>query len=208
MASISWRKDGAARAQIEGLIKEVEATCSAEIVITVRPRSGAYRQADYLFGVICAFVGLCVYIYAPTEFTDDLVPPALLLLFLAGAVLCANLAPLRRLLLSKALLARQVRAAAREAFLDQGIAGTRDRTGILIYISVFERRAEVVTDIGILRRESDGQPGEAIRGIERAVAAGLPMEGFASAVRGLGAWLKEALPPRADDINELSDEVT
>ncbi|MDC3961101.1 hypothetical protein [Polyangium jinanense] len=207
MASISWRKDGAERAQIESLIKEVETMCSAEIVITVRPRSGAYRQADYLFGAICAFVGLCVYIYAPPEFTDDLVPPALLLLFVAGAVFCANVAPLRRLLLPKALQARQVRAAAREAFLDQGIAGTRDRTGILIYISVFERRAEVITDIGILRRESDGQPAEAIRGIERAVTECLPMEGFVSAVRGLCAWLKESLPPRADDINELSDEV-
>jgi len=207
MASISWRKDGPSHAQVEGLIKEVEAMCSAEIVVTVRPRSGAYRQADYLFGAICAFVGLCVYIYAPTEFTDDLVPPALLLLFVAGAVLCANVAPLRRLLLRKAVLARRVRAAAREAFLDQGIAGTRDRTGILIYISVFERRAEIVTDIGILRRESDGQPGKAIRNIERVVAEDLPMEAFVSAVRGLGAWLKEALPPRADDINELGDEV-
>ncbi|MRG92387.1 TPM domain-containing protein [Polyangium spumosum] len=207
MASISWRNDGPEREQVEGLIKEIEATCSAEIVVTVRPRSGVYRQADHLFGAICAFLGLCVYIYAPTEFTDDLVPPALLLLFVAGAVFCANVAPLRRLLLSEALMARQVRSAAREAFLDQGIAGTRDRTGILIYISVFERRAEVVTDIGILRRESEDQPGRAIREIERAVAERLPMEGFAAAVRGLGAWLKEALPPRVDDINELSDEV-
>jgi putative membrane protein len=206
MAKIAWH-DEVTRRKVEALVREVEAKSSAEIVVTVRPRSGSYRAADFIFGALVALAGLCVYVYAPTEFTDDLAPPSIVLLFFAGMAFAARVPALQRLLTPRKLRAANVRAAAREVFVDQNIACTRDRTGILVYVSTFERRAEVVVDIGIVRREADGEPAKAVREIERVVGEGSDLEAFEKAVRALGDWLAGALPPRIDDSNELADEV-
>jgi len=206
MATIRWHEEATKR-RIEALVREIEAMSSAEIVITVRPQSGDYRAADFMFGALAALVGLCAYVYAPMEFTDDLAPPSIALLYFAAMTFCARVPTVRRWFTPQSIRAAAVRSAAREAFVDQNISCTRDRTGILIYVSTFERRAHVVVDIGIVRREGDGQPAAAVARIERVVAEGGDIDAFEQAVRDLGEWLASTLPPRIDDTNELADEV-
>lgn len=206
MASIAWH-DPDTKRRIEKLVQEVEGKSSAEIVVTVKPSSGSYRTADVIFGSLVALVGLCLYVYAPIEFTDDLAPPSIVFMFFAGMLSSSRVPAIRRLFSSNSVMAANTRAAAREAFVDQNISCTRDRTGILIYVSTFEKRAEVVADIGIIRREADGQPGKALAQIENTLAQESNLEVFEESVRNLGLWLAESLPPRIDDTNELSDEV-
>ncbi len=206
MTTITWHEETTKR-RVEALVREVESKSSAEIVVTVKPQSGSYRAADFIFGAIVAVVGLCIYVYAPTEFTDDLAPPSITLLFFAGMSFCTHVPTVRRWFTPKSIRSGNTRAAAREAFVDQNISCTRDRTGILIYVSTFERRAEVVVDIGIVRRESDDQPAKAIAEIERVVAENGDLEALEKSVRALGEWLAATLPPRLDDTNELADEV-
>ncbi len=206
MASIAWHHEATKR-RVEDLIREVEAKSSAEIVVSVKPFSGIYRAADVIFGAIAALVGLCLYVYAPIEFTDDLAPPSITLLFFAAFACSARVPTIRRWFTPKTMRATCTRAAAREAFVDQNIACTRDRTGILIYVSTFEQRAEVVVDIGIVRREYDGQLAAAIAKIENVITQGGPLEAFEQSVREFGQWLADSLPPRIDDTNELADEV-
>lgn len=206
MAAIQWQKE-ATKQKVEALVREIESKSSAEIVVTVRPFSGNYRAADLTVASILAFFMLTVYVYAPTEFTDDLAPPSILLTFFAGLFCAARVPFLRRVFSPKAVKQANVRDAAASAFVDQGISCTRDRTGILIYISRLERRAEIVVDIGILRRQGEGEPDAAIAEIKRVIEAGEDLETFEKAVRRLGVFLTENLPPRLDDQNELADEV-
>lgn len=206
MAAIAWH-DPNTKLRIESLVREVEGKSSAEIVVTVKPSSGSYRAADVIFGSLVALVGLCLYVYAPIEFTDDLAPPTIALAFFAGFFCSSHVPAIRRFFSSKTTMAANTRSAAREAFVDQNISCTRDRTGILIYVSTFEKRAEVVADIGILRREAEGQPQKALSHIENTLAQGASLDVFEQSVRDLGHWLAESLPPRMDDTNELSDEV-
>jgi len=206
MATIAWHDENTKR-RVEDLVREIEAKSSAEIVITVKPYSGSYRAADVIFGAIVALVGLCIYVYAPVEFTDDLAPPSIALLFFAAFTCSARVPAIRRWFTPKKIREACTRAAAREAFVDQNISCTRDRTGILIYVSTFEQRAEVVADIGILRREDDGQPAAGMAKIEKSIAEGGPIEAVEQALGELGEGLAESLPPRIDDTNELADEV-
>lgn len=206
MATIAWH-DATTKQRVEDLVREIEAKSSAEIVVTVKPSSGSYRAADVTFGAIVALLGLCIYVYAPVEFTDDLAPPSIAMLFFAAFMCSARVPSIRRLFTPASIRAACTRAAAREAFVDQNIATTRDRTGILIYVSTFEERAEVVVDIGILRREDEGQPAASIARIEQAIGSTRTLEAFEQAMREFGIWLAEALPPRIDDTNELADEV-
>ena len=109
MAKIAWH-DEVTRRKVEALVREVESKSSAEIVVTVRPRSGSYRAADFIFGALVALAGLCVYVYAPTEFTDDLAPPSIVLLFFAGMAFAARVPALQRLLTPRKIRAANVRA--------------------------------------------------------------------------------------------------
>lgn len=206
MSAITWQ-DEATKRRIEALIREVESKSSAEIVVTVKPRSGDYRAADLTFAALIALVGLCIYVYAPIEFTDDLAPPSIAVMFFAAFACSTRVPMIRRWFATKALQASNTRAAARETFVDQNIACTRDRSGILIYVSTFEQQAHVVPDIGILRRENDGNLLRLTYAVECAIAQNKSIEAFEVAVRELGQWLADNLPPRIDDTNELSNEV-
>jgi len=93
------------------------------------------------------------------------------------------------------------------AFYDRGIAHTHRRTGILVFVSTFERKVSVLRDVGV-DAESIGEPWTlAIRALEDAVAGGLDFERFVAALRSLGPVLAKALPHHEGDANELPDEV-
>ncbi|HRI71931.1 MAG TPA: hypothetical protein PK156_47185, partial [Polyangium sp.] len=124
MATITWH-DPKTKQRIEDLVREVESQSSAEIVFSVKPFSGDYRAADVTFGALVALIGLCIYVYAPVEFTDDLAPPSIAALFFAAYACSARVPALRRVFTPKKLQSANVRTAAREVFVDQNISCTR-----------------------------------------------------------------------------------
>jgi uncharacterized membrane protein len=94
------------------------------------------------------------------------------------------------------------RSAARSSFVDLGVTKTKGRTGVLILVAVFEKRAEIVCDIGV---ESSvvGAAGDRMQeAVER-----FDFDAFVTALESMGPPLAKALPRQADDENELSDEV-
>ena len=198
--------DESAQRRVERAVKELELVSSAEVVVTVRQTSGSYRAADVMFGALLAFAGLVVYVYHPFEFTDDLVPPALLILFLAGSFFCSQVGPLRRLLTPQRLLSDNARRAALTEFHEQRISVTRDRTGIFVYVSLFERIVEIVPDVGVGARRLGDDGTAALAAMRDAVRQG----GVETLVEGLGRLaraLERSLPRSSDDVNELPDAV-
>jgi putative membrane protein len=84
---------------------------------------------------------------------------------------------------------------------------TRGRTGVLLYLSLAERRAEIVADEAIAGKTDPEDWGAAMAALIDAVKAGRPGEGMTLAVEGIGAVLARVLPPEADNPNELPDSV-
>ncbi|WP_437291841.1 TPM domain-containing protein [Sorangium sp. So ce406] len=206
MATKSFFDDDA-RARVKTTVAAIERQTSAEIVVAVRPRSGHYRQADYLAGAITGFVALLLLLFLPQSFTVDTMPLDVLGAFAIGAVLSANASPLRRLLLPRKLLDDSVRTAARASFVDCGVSRTEGRSGVLVFVSTFERRVAVVADVGV----EAAQPGEAyeqaVRALEGSLRAGLDPDRFLAALEALGPALSAALPRAVQDVNELSDDL-
>lgn len=197
----------AASARVADVVRRVESQTSAEIVVTVRAASDAYRDADLLAGSLLGFLLLCVYLYAPVTFTDDLVGPAVALAFTLGFLLSARVAPVRRLFLARGRRRSAVRAAAREAFVDQSIATTRGRTGVLVFVSLLERRVEVVPDVGVTNAPLPAHWETTVAALERSLEPGLDLARFEQALAALAAPLSQALPRQDGDVNELPDEV-
>ncbi len=197
-----------ARARVRRAVEHVERVTSAEIVVAIRKRAGSYLAADLGWGAIVAFAALAFIIYAPQPFAPAWIPPDVALVFVLAALFSWQTPTLRRLLCSSRRREENVRRAALEFFHQDKLSRTSGRNAILIVVGVFERRAAVIHDIGV-DPEQLGQPfRESVERIERSVRGLFPrLEDLALAVEALGPALADAMPRRADDVNELPDEL-
>jgi putative membrane protein len=124
--------------------------------------------------------------------------------YLAGGALPA----LRRALIGQEVMSRRVERRAGIAFLEEEVFRTRDRTGILLFLSLFERRVVVLGDEGINSKVAETE----WRGIVSRMVAGIKADRAVSALVGAidecGLLLeRRGVEIRPDDENELSDEL-
>jgi putative membrane protein len=129
------------------------------------------------------------------------------LLFL-GIFLVVSVPPIRRCLTPPALKRVRVRERAQEQFLVHGLDRTRERTGVLIFVSLQDRRAEVLADTGISTRVDASIWSEPVEDLVAGMRAGRPADGMVAAIGRIGRVLAEHFPATAGDTNELPDRLT
>jgi putative membrane protein len=115
--------------------------------------------------------------------------------------------PARLVLTPGIVKSRRVRRRAIRYFKVGAERRTAGRTGILIYLSVIERRAEIVADEAIHSIVPNEKWGAAMAAMLADVAAGRIADGIVAAVRDVGAILAEHFPRADDDRNELPDRL-
>lgn len=191
----------AAKKQVTEAVVDVESHTAAEVVVVVRRTSASWREVDLGVGAAAGFVVLLLVLFLPQPVPVVAMPVDVALGFAAGAVLSANLSLLKRTLLPRRRVRAQVLAMARAAFVEQGVSRTTGRTGILVYVSTFERLVEVVADIGV---DASAVQAE-LHALRASLSGGADLDRFLAALRALGPPLGRALPRSADDVNELPD---
>jgi putative membrane protein len=199
--------EDATRKRVTAAIKAIEAQTSAEVVVAVRNASASYRDVDYLFGFVTSLVALGVLLFHPYPFAIEGMPLEVIAAFTLGTLVCAKAHPLRRALTSRKRRHAACLEAARAKFVELGIARTRDRNGILIVVSLFERRATLVADVGIDAARLGVEWGERVNALKASLEHGASVDRFLEALDALRPLLSAAMPRRPDDVNELSDEV-
>lgn len=115
--------------------------------------------------------------------------------------------PLRLFVTPKSTKQRRVRRRAIDFFKVGAERRTMGLTGILIYVSLKEHRAEIVADEAIAEKVSPEVWGEAMVALIDEVRAGRPGEGMAAAVRLVGVVLEEHFPKTDNNPNELPDRL-
>ncbi len=125
-----------------------------------------------------------------------------------GYVAAAAIGPLRRWLVSAEILDRRARRRAAVAFLEEEIFRTEERTGILIFLSLFEHRVVVMGDEGINRRVEPEEWQEIVDGIIAGIREQRSVEALIAAIGKCGTLLeRRGVEIRPEDENELSDEL-
>ena len=178
--------EDATKSAVKRAVADVEKVTSAEVVVAVAPTSGVYRHEPF------------DWTYLPLELGVG---------FALGAVLVRNVDAVRRALSGRRLLDENVRRAARERFVDLGVSKTSARTGILVFVSAFERRVEIVPDTGVDLAALGGAWEDAVKKLDRTLRLDADPQRFIEGLRALGAPLAAVLPRNSDDVNELADEV-
>jgi putative membrane protein len=195
------------KSALSDAVRAVESCCSAEVVIAVRARTGSYLHAGLIFGILTGLVALAALLYSPTVFEPVwfLLDPLLIgvLAGLAGS----RSARLGRAFTPWRLRRERVETAARSTFVERRVHSTTGRTGILLYVSVLEREAAFVVDLGVEALAATGPWRQAIAEIEGAVRNKEDGLAIAARLRGLGALLSPVLIRDENDVDELPNEV-
>lgn len=212
-------------ARVTAAVAAAERASDGEIVTIVAARSDAYHDVGLHYAVLMMLFVPVALAVVPQAWIDWAVgtflgwnaelsrPMAMTYIFakLAGTFLVVRLLflwmPLRMALTPGGTKTRRVRRRAIELFRAGTEKRTRGRTGVLLYLSLLERRAELVADEAIHSRVAPEVWGEAMAVLIDNVKAGRPGEGMALAVEKVGEVLAECLPPTLDNPNELPDRL-
>jgi putative membrane protein len=195
------------KAALSEAVRAVESCSSAELVVAVRPRAGSYLHADLVWGILAGLAALAVLLYSRWEFdlVWFLIDP-----LLVGALvgLAASRSDVMRRVFTRPSTRRaRVESAAQATFVERRIHGTTGRTGILLYVSVLEREAAFVVDVGVEALAATDAWKKAVREIEEAVRQGADGVAAAARLRDLEVLLSPALERSATDVDELPNEV-
>ncbi|MEM7582860.1 MAG: hypothetical protein AAF560_05725 [Acidobacteriota bacterium] len=125
----------------------------------------------------------------------------------AGYLVARMFAGLERLLIDDDTLERRVRLRAEAAFLDEELFNTRDRSGILIFLALFEHRAGILGDTGIHEKVGEGAWHDLVRELTAGIRAGRTTEALVAVIERCGELLAEhGMERRSDDRDELANE--
>lgn len=213
------------RQKVSDAIAAAEGNSSGEIVAVATPISDAYHDVALHWALIPLFAVLAWAAWRPTALVSwynvlfggwiaDPTMSELLTLLMVFAALSFTIAllilkwmPLRLVLTPSATKHRRVRRRAITIFKAAAERRTSGRTGVLIYLSMAERRAEIVGDEAILKVTDEHTWGEAMTALIRDVREGRPADGIVAAIECVGAVLAAHFPRSADDLNEIPDSL-
>lgn len=189
--------------QIENAVKAAERTTSGEIVPMVVDESYDYPRAELIGGGIMALAfGLFVSWAIGHESIWWFLPVFIVVYFIFGQLI-RNLPDLKRRLINPAEFDIEVREKALVSFVEQGLHETRDKTGILILISLFERRVQVLADSGINAKVPEHTWEEIVEIVTAGLKSDNACAAVCKAVERCGERLQEHFPIKADDTDEL-----
>ena len=211
-------------AKVSAAIAAAEGGTDGEVIAMITQRSDSYHDVGLHYAVAVLFLVLAWFAAWPgqleawwTRLFGWTAPPGVqeLLLLLLGFALLKFLVvlfvmrwmPLRLALTPGATKTRRVRRRAVMLFKAAAERRTVGRTGVLIYLSMGEHRAEIIGDDAITAVTTPETWGEAMVALLTEVKAGRPAEGIAAAVELIRAVLAEHFPKDGADTNEIPDKL-
>lgn len=210
---------------VTAAVAAAEENTSGEIVTVIAAQSNDYDDVALVWASIIAFLAMSIVALFP-DFYQGLyyrltggwgheltanqwlgTVIAIGILKWIGVWLILLWRPLRLWLTPRAILAGRVRARAVDLFKVGTEAKTLGRTGVLLYVSLREHRADIVADEAIAAKVAPEVWGDAMASLIDLVRKGQPGAGMAEAVRQMGAVLTEHFPRGSENPNELPDRL-
>lgn len=211
--------------KVSAAVAAAEAHTSGEIVTVLTDRSDGYSDIALAWSAAAAFTVMAIWSLFPDAFfglIDRLFggwnhswAPALVATTLTAVAILVFLAiwllqlsrPAKFALIPGMVKTARVRARAVDLFKVGADRRTQGRTGVLLYVSLDEHRAEIVADQSITEKVTPEVWGEAMYDMLEHIARGRVGDGLVAGIRDVGAVLAEHFPRAENDINELPDRL-
>jgi putative membrane protein len=204
--------------RIKAAVKNAEEKISGEIVPVLVERSGDYFIALYkgsLIGAAFTFVTMVVldrFVINDAVNTLFYDPVFILLMVVLGGVVGAVVPyfsdPVKRLLVARQYQDLVTRQCAENAFLEEEVFKTRQRTGVMIFVSFFEHEVIVMADKGISKIVDQKQWDKIVQDIIQEIRNGRLVEALENGIKQCGdILLEKGFRKTIDDVNELGDDL-
>lgn len=189
--------------RIEATVRAVEQRTSGEVVPMVVEQSYDYPQSE--------IVGAGCFALASASLLSWFFGGASVWFFLVGffplyflfKTIIRHTPSLKRRMIHPDEITAEVEEKALVSFLEQGLHHTRDDTGILILISLFEHRVYVLADRGINDVVPPHTWDEIVQTVTAGIHAGRTCEALCAAIERCGELLEGHFPAKHDDTDEL-----
>ncbi len=206
------------RARIETAVSAAESKTSCEIVPVVATVSGRYDRAEDLVGLWCAVVGAVAAFLTLPGHSDQgswggiplwgqigLLVIVMLACFIFGAVVADRFRSLRLLFTPRSHIQEEVNLRARELFFDRRIHHTAGASGLLIFVSLYERTAVVLGDRSVVEALGEKFPEELCQRLTTNLRSQDVATAICDTIQHAATSLQTALPRTFNDANELPD---
>ena len=209
-------------------VAEAEKQTSGEIIPVIATKSGRYDRAEGLFGFVLALVifSTCWYFFqgvveksVVNDWIQDSSPSlnlivnlpisigVLALSYLFGIILASRFPIFAQPFIANQEMREEVEKAAAEAFQKFSLRKTKEATGVLIYISVYERMVRVMGDHGISQKLSQSDWDNVRDSIIQGIKDNKVTDGLTKAILQSGELLSKGFPIQPGDKNELSNQL-
>lgn len=193
------------RARVQAAIADAEKRTRGEIFVVVARQSDDYTIIPIVWATLIALLAPAPLLLL-TALPASLIYLIQLLVFIVLALVLA-LPAVKPWVVPERVKHGRVRALAVEMFLAHGLHTTEARTGVLIFLSLMEKRAEIVADTGIAALVPQANWDAVMAALVEEVRAGRLADGLIVAISGTGADLARHFPPPRENRDELPNDV-
>ncbi len=200
--------DSQFRLRLQQEIAEIEKNSAAEVVLIVRSRSDTYRDVSLWNGFVLQIIVVAFLLFSPIVFNPYWICFISLVSFLAGFFAVELIKPLKRKLIKNERMNKATEIYARAIFQKGQLYDTRDQTGLLIFVSLFEQKIRLIPDKGLITK----MPVHIWQDLEDKFNSvfdenEMLTDAIIKKMSLLRSVLAQYVPPREDDINEIPDDL-
>ena len=211
--------DAPQRKRVEAAVAAAEGQTSCEVVPVVATASGRYDRAEDLVGLwlaVGAAVGCWMMLPRPTHVSGDwsqassiwsllALVTAMVVAFVLGATAASRIGWLRRLFTPRVEMLEEVTYNARATFFDKRVHHTESGSGLLVFISLYERMAVVLGDERVLETVGQTVLDELCVDLTQRLRTSGPAEALPEFLGEVGRTLAKDLPASETPADELSN---
>ena len=191
--------------EIENAITEAETKTSGEIVTVIARASEGYYYIPYMWAALIALIVPWPLIYRTWTPVQDIF--LIQLAVFAALSLILHYPSLRYALVPRSVMRNRAHQLAMQQFFAQDIYTTTGHTGVLLFVSVAERYAEIVVDSAIHAKVPEQEWEGIIAKLTADIGSSHAGEGLVEAIRRIGDHLAIHFPPDAAKENLLPNHL-
>jgi putative membrane protein len=193
--------------RIRQAVKDAESRTSGEIATMVVDHSDRYHEAEVLGGILVAGLAALIIAVGVQHVTIWTHIPLVCILYIPARLLFIRVPRLKLPFINKLRMMHAVRERAVRAFYEKKLYKTRDENGVLIFISILERKVWILGDRGVDRQIPHATWQSHANEISVGIREGRACAALCTVIGKCGQVLAEHFPRKEDDTNELPDDL-
>ena len=192
---------------IRNLITQAEKRTQSEIVPMITHHSDVYPAAHFRAAIICSFLFSLALYFSPLNIINPIYFLWIQIPGLYVGYFLGHFSIFKKLLITQTEMNHEVNQKAYEAFFHHNLHLTKHHNGVLILISVMEKKIKIITDAGISKKVEQKVWDEIIFQFTQKIKQGHFVAGLSDSIESVANVLETYFPATGEKLNELNNDL-